>query len=387
MISKKRRTELKASKQKWPGNKDAASGTTLKGRKSSDNKKARVKAEIYGDEPAPKKRHVPRKSADPVQGRKSADPVRGRKSADPVRGRKSADPVRGRRSAGDKRSSSRTDSAPKRMKDAPRASSYKQERDTGRFAAKTAPVLSEEGKPFIYGINPIMEALAAERTIDRVYIFAGRRRNVRPLQKAAEERGVEVKIVPDGDFFDSRFPKGHQGVAASGEVGVKTVSLEELMAEPGKRGEEPFFLILDSIEDPRNLGAIVRTADAAGVHGVVTQEYRAASIGPEAAKTSAGALEHVPLCVVPNVKTAMRRMQQEGIVLVGAEADGDVSLWKADLKGPVAFVIGSEGRGLRRTVRTRCDIVAKLPMRGKVNSLNASVATGILVFEYLRQNS
>ncbi|MFC1769996.1 23S rRNA (guanosine(2251)-2'-O)-methyltransferase RlmB [Nitrospirota bacterium] len=373
MISKKRRTELKASKQKWPGNKDSSnpSGATLKGRKTADNKKARVKADRYEEEDSPKKRES--------SSRASTTKKKGRADARSTK--------KGRGDTKRPARSSQSDIDSKRMKDAPRANSYKKEKDTGRFFAKTAPVLSEDGKPFIYGINPIMEALAAERTIDCVYIYAGRRRNVRPLQKAAEERGVEVQIVQDGDFFDSRFPKGHQGVAASGDVGVKTVSLEELMAEPAKRGEDPFFLILDSIEDPRNLGAIVRTADAAGVHGVVTQEYRAASIGPEAAKTSAGALEHVPLCVVPNVKTAMRQMQQAGIVLVGAEATGDIMIWDADLKGGVALVIGSEGRGLRRTVRSRCNTVVKLPMRGKVNSLNASVAAGILVFEYLRQNS
>lgn len=237
---------------------------------------------------------------------------------------------------------------------------------------------------FLYGLNPVMEALKSGRAVTAVYLHegGGERDALRAL---AARRGIAVKTVSIS-FFESRFPKGHQGVAA--EVAKRLYApLEELFEIPARRGEPPFFVVLDLVEDPRNLGAILRTAEAAGVHGVVIQQKRAAGLGPEAFKTSAGAAEYVAVSSVVNIKHAMDEMKEMGIRIVGADADSPLSAWEADLKGPVALVVGSEGEGLRKTVRDRCDMLVSLPMRGALNSLNTSVAAGIVIFEILRQRT
>ena len=196
-------------------------------------------------------------------------------------------------------------------------------------------------------------------------------------------RGIRVRRE-DRLFFDSRFPKGHQGIAAVAPP-REYADIEELFETPSGRREVPLFLALDCLEDPRNLGAILRVADAAGVHGIVLQAHRSATLGPEAVKASAGASEYVPVSVVPNIKHAMREAKARGMMVVGAEAGSEESLWNLDLSGPVLVVIGSEGRGLRRTVREGCDVLASIPMKGRVNSLNASVAAGVVIFEVMRQ--
>ncbi len=236
---------------------------------------------------------------------------------------------------------------------------------------------------WLYGLNPVREALRSKRPVKALHVYSGRHRGVAELKAEAQRRGIPVKTEP-ADFFDSRFPKGHQGVAA--EVLLKGyVSLAELLAIPGERGEAPFFVVLDQVEDPRNLGAVLRTAEAAGVHGVVIQRRRQAGLGPEASKASAGASEYVAVAAVSNVKHALDEMKEAGIAIAGAEADAEALPWEVGLSGPLALVIGSEGRGLRRVVRQRCDLVMRLPMRGRVNSLNTSVAAGVLIYEALRQ--
>jgi 23S rRNA (guanosine2251-2'-O)-methyltransferase len=236
---------------------------------------------------------------------------------------------------------------------------------------------------WIYGVNPVREALRSGRAVRSVHIYSGRKKGVHDIKADAEAKGVPIKMEKD-EFFDSRFPKGHQGVAAQIEQ-KGYVSLEELLSIPGKRDESPFFVILDEVEDPRNLGAVLRTAEAAGVHGVVIQKHRQAGLGPIAIKASAGASEHMALASVPNIKNAIYKMKEMDITVVGAEAGGETLPWDADLSGPIALVVGSEGRGLRRTVAEKCDIIISLPMRGRVNSLNASVAAGALIYEALRQ--
>lgn len=238
---------------------------------------------------------------------------------------------------------------------------------------------------WIYGLNPVFEALKAGRNIKTVYVSSGRHEKAGQLRHAAEQRGIPVE-TPDSTFFDSRFPKGHQGVAAR-VVQKGYISLDELLAVPEKRNEPALFVILDGIEDPRNFGAILRSSDAAGVHGVVIQSHRSASLGPEVAKTSAGAVEHIPVSMVPNIKHAMREMKEKGIMVVGSEAGDYPALWEADLTVPLALVIGSEGKGARKTVKESCDIIVNIPMRGKIKSLNASVAAGVALFEILRQRS
>jgi len=238
---------------------------------------------------------------------------------------------------------------------------------------------------WIYGLNPVFEALRAGRNIKTVYVSSGRHEKAGQLRHVAEQRGIPVE-TPDPAFFDSRFPKGHQGVAAR-VVQKGYISLDELLAVPEKRNEPALFVILDGIEDPRNFGAILRSSDAAGVHGVVIQSHRSASLGPEVAKTSAGAVEYIPVSMVPNIKHAMREMKEKGIMIVGSEAGDYPALWEADLTVPLALVIGSEGKGARKTVKENCDTIVNIPMRGKIKSLNASVAAGVALFEILRQRS
>lgn len=238
---------------------------------------------------------------------------------------------------------------------------------------------------WIYGLNPVLEALRSGRSVKTVFVSSGRQEKVLEVRREAEARGVLVKAA-DNVFFDSKFPKGHQGVAARvAQRGYATIG--ELLMIPSTKSEIPLFVILDGIEDPRNFGAILRSVDAAGVHGVVIQSHRSASLGPEVAKTSAGAIEYVPVSMVSNIKHAMREMKEDGITIIGAEAGDYPAIWEADLTVPVAVVIGSEGRGARKTVRESCDMILSIPMKGKINSLNASVAAGILLFEILRQRA
>jgi len=237
---------------------------------------------------------------------------------------------------------------------------------------------------WIYGLNPVLEAMRAGRRLNALYIHAGRRKAAGELAREATELRVPVSIVEDAGFFDSRFPKGHQGIAAEASR-TPLLSLEELLETSSRSIDPPFFVILDLMEDPRNLGAVLRSAEAAGVHGVLWQERRQAGLGPIARKAAAGAAEYIPICVVSNIKHAIRRMRDLGITVVGAEAGPHPSPWELDLAGPLALVIGSEGKGLRKTVREQCDFLASLPMRGRVGSLNASVAAGVLLYEALRQ--
>ncbi len=243
----------------------------------------------------------------------------------------------------------------------------------------------------IYGVNPVREAIRAG-SVDMVYVSPSRKKGLKDLFASAEAAGVEVRVMNDAGFFDSNFPKGHQCIAASrvevASASVKNAvkTVDELLSQ---RTDDrlALYIVLDQIEDPRNLGAILRTAEAAGAAGVVTQERRSARLSPEAVKASAGASEHIPLVVVTNIKNALRQMQDEGITIAGAEAVPEaVPVWDADLVLPLALVVGSEGQGLRRTVREMCDVLVSLPLRGKVSSLNASVACGAIIFEILRQN-
>jgi 23S rRNA (guanosine2251-2'-O)-methyltransferase len=238
---------------------------------------------------------------------------------------------------------------------------------------------------WIYGSNPVLEALRAGRNIRTVYLCSGRHEKVKveEIRREAEIRGVQVEAA-DHPFFDSRFPKGHQGVAARA-FQKEYLSIEELISGVSGAKGAPLLVILDGIEDPRNLGAIMRSVDAAGGHGIVIQSHRSASPGPEASKASAGAVEHVAVSVVSNIKHAMRQMKESGITVIGAESGDYPAIWDVDLTVPLAVIIGSEGRGMRKTVRENCDMIVTIPMKGKINSLNASVAAGILLFEILRQ--
>ncbi|OGW32117.1 MAG: hypothetical protein A2088_07490, partial [Nitrospirae bacterium GWD2_44_7] len=200
---------------------------------------------------------------------------------------------------------------------------------------------------WIYGLNPVLEALRARKNIKEVYISSGRHEKFFLIKKETESRGIALRIV-DAAFFNERFPKGHQGIAVKvSEKGY--MDLYELLNIPEKRNEIPFFLILDCIEDPGNVGAILRSADAAGVHGVIVQEHRSAGLSPAVSKASAGAVEYVPVSQVSNIKHAISEMKEREITIIGAEGGLGNMPWDVDFSVPAGLVIGSEGRGLRKT--------------------------------------
>jgi 23S rRNA (guanosine2251-2'-O)-methyltransferase len=254
---------------------------------------------------------------------------------------------------------------------------------SSRTKKKELPGRSRSPEEWVYGLNPVLEALRGARRISFVYLSASRREKVFEIEEALAKRGMQARKV-DESFFEERFAKGHQGIAACIEPRDYT-DLQDLLLVPEQKGQRPLFLLLDGIEDPRNFGSILRVADAGGVHGVVIQSHRSASLTAEAVKASAGASEHVLISMVPNIKHAMRAMKDSGIDIIGAEAEGETAVWETDLTGPVALVVGSEAEGMRRTVKEHCDRIVRLPMQGRVNSLNASVATGIIIFEIMRQ--
>jgi 23S rRNA (guanosine2251-2'-O)-methyltransferase len=232
----------------------------------------------------------------------------------------------------------------------------------------------------IYGINPVLEALRAGRVRE---LRIGERADDRLKQRVAlaGERGVRVRRVPpDALERDSR--RGvHQGVVAEIEEAAE-YSIEEIVSAAS---DAPLIVVLDGIEDPHNLGAILRTADAAGVDGVVIQSRRAASRGGVAAKASAGALAHVKIAEVVNIARAVEELKQAGVWTVGLASEAPDSYDAIDLTLPTALVLGAEGAGLRRLVRERCDRLASISMRGHVGSLNVSVAAGVVLFEAVRQ--
>lgn len=237
---------------------------------------------------------------------------------------------------------------------------------------------------WLYGVNPVLEAIKSGRKIKAIYISSQRHEQLEKFILMAESKGAAINFA-EKDFFDSRFHKGHQGIAADVEKKA-LLGMYELLKIPSDRGEPPFFLVLDCIEDPRNFGAILRVADAAGIHGVVFQSHRSAGMSDVASKASAGASEYVNLVEVVNIKHAIDKMKTADISIIGAEAGSQLTtLWDIDMKIPLTFVVGSEGKGLRRTVRQMCDFFVNIPMNGNVNSLNVSMATGILAYEVLRQ--
>lgn len=238
---------------------------------------------------------------------------------------------------------------------------------------------------YIYGINPVEEAFKVKDAIKEVYISKDRIKKLSKIVALAEQYSIPIKIV-DTSFIDRTVKGAHQGVFAKVKI-KKTISLDEALEIPNEKKEPAFFLILDLIEDPQNFGAVLRVADAAGVHAVIYQERRSAGIVPSLWKTSAGAIWHIALVEINNIKYAIKQLKEEGIRIIGAETSGVNVLWESDFKQPLALVVGSEGKGIRQTVLSLCDEKVKIPMKGEINSLNVSVATSILLFEVLRQRN
>ena len=236
----------------------------------------------------------------------------------------------------------------------------------------------------IVGRNAVMQALESGRTIDSVTVAEGQRGGqAAKIIEICREKRIPVKYADSRKLDKLCGGAAHQGVAAFAAA-HDYAELDDIFNLAQSRGESPFIVICDGLEDPHNLGAILRTAEAAGVHGVIIPKRNSVTLNYTVAKTSAGAIEYVPVVKVTNIAGTIDTLKDRGVWVFGADMEG--TPWtELDFTGSVALVIGSEGRGLSKLVREKCDFIASLPMKGKINSLNASVAAGILMFEASRQ--
>ncbi len=242
----------------------------------------------------------------------------------------------------------------------------------------------ENEKDVIFGRNSVAEAIKSGRPLDSVMVARGDRSGSIPKIVAdAKKAGIVIKEVDAKklDFICGH--NNHQGIAAMGAV-KEYSSVEDIFATAEERNEPPFIIICDEIEDPHNLGAIIRTAEAAGAHGVIIPKRRSASLSFTVAKTSAGAVEFMHVARVTNIPQTIDELKKRGVWVYCADMDGE-PFYKSNLKGAIALVIGSEGNGVGRLVKEKCDVTLSMPMKGKINSLNASVAAGILMYEVSRQ--
>lgn len=245
-----------------------------------------------------------------------------------------------------------------------------------------------EGKDrlvYIYGVNPVIESFKVKGVIKEIYLSRKRQKKLNEIIELAEKNRVAIKFVDDSTL-DKLVQGSNQGVVAKVKP-KKTISLDEALDISNRKSEPALFLILDLIEDPQNLGSILRVADATGVHAVIYQERRSVGLVPSVWKASAGAVWHVNLVEVNNIKYAIKELRELGVRIIGTDAEANRVYWESDFKTPLAILLGSEGKGIRLKVRELCDEVVKIPMRGKVNSLNVSAACSVLLYETLRQRS
>lgn len=237
----------------------------------------------------------------------------------------------------------------------------------------------------IEGRNAVIEALRAGRLIDKIYIQKGDTdKSLGHIASKAREAGCVVVDADRRKLDAMSRTHAHQGVIALAAI-REYCSVADILAIAEERSEPPFVIVCDEISDPHNLGAVIRTAEAAGVHGIIIPKRRSAGVTAIVDKTSAGAVEHMAVARVANLTAALKELKDSGLWVYGTAAEGDSDLWATDLRGPVCVVIGSEGEGMGRLVRENCDFLVSIPMKGKVSSLNASAAAAILIYEALRQ--
>ena len=236
----------------------------------------------------------------------------------------------------------------------------------------------------IEGRNAVLEAFRSGKTVDKLYVQDGCKDGpVQTILREARKQDTIVQVVGKERLSQLSETGKHQGVIAS-VASYAYSTVEEMLALAKERGEDPFLILLDNIEDPHNLGAIIRTANLAGAHGVIIPKRRAAGLTAVVAKTSAGALHYTPVAKVTNLVKTMEELKEQGLWFVCADMDGE-RMYDLNLKGPIGLVIGSEGEGVGRLVKETCDFVASIPMKGQISSLNASVAAGVLAYEIVRQ--
>lgn len=236
----------------------------------------------------------------------------------------------------------------------------------------------------IEGRNAVLEAFRSGRTIDKLYVLDGCVDGpVRTIVREAKKHDTLLNFVGKERLDQLSETKKHQGVIAVAAA-YAYASVDDMLAAAETKGEAPFLFLLDNIEDPHNLGAIIRTANLAGAHGVIIPKRRAAGLTATVAKTSAGAINYTPVAKVTNLTATIKELKERGIWFVCADMGG-TGMYELDLKGPIGLVIGNEGDGVSKLVRENCDFIASIPMRGEIDSLNASVAAGVLAYEIVRQ--
>ncbi|MEG9298765.1 23S rRNA (guanosine(2251)-2'-O)-methyltransferase RlmB [Mangrovibacillus sp. Mu-81] len=238
-------------------------------------------------------------------------------------------------------------------------------------------------KDFIGGRNPVIEALKSGREINKIWIAEGSQKgSIQQILGLAKESKVMVQYVPKKKI-EQMVAENHQGVVAS--VAAYTYAeIDDIFDKAAQKGEDPFVLILDELEDPHNLGSIMRTADATGAHGIIIPKRRAVGLTSTVAKASTGAIEHIPVARVTNLSRAVDELKERGVWVAGTDASGRQDYRQLDGTLPIGLIIGSEGKGMSRILREKCDFLVQLPMAGHVTSLNASVAASVLMYEVYR---
>jgi len=245
--------------------------------------------------------------------------------------------------------------------------------------------LAEENEGQLEGRNALTEALRSGRTIDKVFIASGETdRGLQRLAAQAREAGAVVVPVDRRKLDQMSVSHSHQGVSALAAA-REYFSVDDILQTAAERGEAPLIVICDELSDPHNLGAILRSAECAGAHGVIIPKRRSVGLTAVVAKASAGAVEYMKVARVTNISATIEQLKEKGVWIFGTAAEGAIPMYQADLKGPAAIVIGSEGDGMSRLVREKCDVTVSIPMRGQITSLNASAAASILLYEAVRQ--
>lgn len=238
----------------------------------------------------------------------------------------------------------------------------------------------------IEGRNPIIEAIKNNRSIEKIMVNkASKEGSIKKILAMAKEKKVIIQEVDRHKLDEMSESRAHQGVIAI-TSDYRYYDLDEILEIPKERGEDPFFIILDGITDPHNLGSIIRTADAVGAHAVIIPKRRSVQITPIVAKASAGAVEYLPVCKVTNIVNTIKTLKENGLWIAAVDMDGQ-TFYQQNLGGPLGLVVGSEGEGISRLVKQNCDFTVSMPMSGNVTSLNASVAGGILLYEVYRQRN
>ncbi len=245
----------------------------------------------------------------------------------------------------------------------------------------------EEGIDFLYGRNPVMEALRSGRDMNKVFIMEGQQKGpLAQIISMANEASVQISFVPKTKLEKMAGSEHHQGVVAA-VAAYEYKSIEDMFALAESKGETPLFILLDELEDPHNLGSILRTADAVGAHGIIIPKRRSVGLTQTVAKASTGAIEYIPVARVTNLTRTLEELKEKGLWVVGTDASESQDYRRLDGNMPLVVVIGSEGKGMSRLVRESCDFLVHMPMVGHVTSLNASVAAALLLYEVHRSRN